>query len=95
MNRAQVIANVLRDLDAAEYRQGFNDSVLSYCRDALIDFDGSGSEFWSLMLRSNRDEALIKFMDNDKDLLNYFDEVDTKAAGPGAFVMPHWGTRGT
>jgi len=96
MNRAKVIADRLTQLHIQEYRNGFNDSVLSHCRDAVEAFEpGSGREFWNQMLRGDRGEALVNFLDNDKDLLNYFDKVDKNASGPGAFEMPHWGTRGT
>ena len=95
MNRAQVIANKLKQLDIREYRMGFNDGVLNECREALNEFDGSGDVFWNKMLTSNKDFATANYFDNDQDLLDYFTEVDEKSRGPGAFVMPQWGTKGT
>lgn len=95
MDRAQVIADTLTKLHTEDYRSGFNDSVLSHCRDALDEFDGSGSVFWSMMLTGDRNECLEKFFDGDKDLRDYFDEVDKLSHQEGCFVMPSWGTRGT
>ena len=95
MSRANVIAETIKALDEQDYRNGFNDSVLSYCRDALNEFDGSGKEFWSHMCCGRRKEAYEQFMGNDKELIDYYQQVEQQAEGPGAFVMPEWGTRGT
>lgn len=95
MNRAQVIANKLDELQENDYRNGFNDCVLGYCRDALNEFDGSGEEFWSAVCCNRMSEVLREFMDSDQALMDYFDEVSTMAKGPGAFEMPAWGTKGT
>lgn len=95
MDRAQVIADTLKELHEQDYRFGFNDSVLSHCCDALNEFDDSGRVFWSHLCCGRRQSALEDFMDSDKDLLDYYDEVEKISSGHGAFVMPHWGTRGT
>ncbi|MCA1800305.1 MAG: hypothetical protein LC650_03340 [Actinobacteria bacterium] len=93
--RAAVIANKLVELSAQDYRRGFNDSVLSECRDALEAFDGSGREFWNQMLTGNREEAFKNFFNNTFSLLDYFDTVEEQSQGAGAFEMPWWGTKGT
>lgn len=97
MNRAQVIADTLVRLEQQDYRQGFEDSVLSQCRDALNEFDGSGSEFWNLMLSGmhGKEQACEQFLDNDEDLVDYYNQIVEMSEGPGCFVMPEWGTRGT
>lgn len=95
MNRAQIIADTLTRLHEQDYRNGFNDSVLSFCRDALDDFDSSGKKFWSHMCCGRRGDVFQDFMDCDKDLMDYYEHVEKQAAGPGAFEMPEWGTRGT
>jgi hypothetical protein len=95
MDRSQVIADTLRKLHIEDYRETFRDSVLSLCRAALDDFDASGREFWNAMCCGRQADALREFMDNDQDLMDYYIEVCNIASGPGSFMMPEWGTRGT
>lgn len=94
--RAQIIADTLTRLDRENYRMGFNDSVLSICRDSIEAAEpGMGREFWNQMLTGGRVKAFENFLESDQDLLDYFDEVEGKSHGEGCFVMPAWGTKGT
>lgn len=92
---AQVLVDTLDSLRDKNYRNGFNDSVLTHCCDALEKFNGTGPALWSYMCCGDRQSALDEFMDSNPDILDYYDAVEKMASGSGAFVMPEWGIRGT
>lgn len=98
MSRAETIHRTLVELSKQDYRQGFNDSVLSHCCDALDAEDpGDGRVLWSLMLTGtqNRQRAFEEFFDSDERLFEYYRWIEERSKGKGAFEMPWWGTRGT
>ena len=98
MSRAETIRLTLAELSKQDYRQGFNDCVLSHCCDALdAEYPADGRVLWRLMLtgEQNRQRAFEEFFDNNQDLLDYYYEVEERSKGKGAFEMPEWGTRGT
>lgn len=95
MDRSQVIAATLTELHTKDYRNGFNDSVVSHCCDTLDEFDGSGREFWSIMCCGYKPKAFASFFDSDQDLVDYYNTICALASGEGCFEMPSWGTRGT
>ena len=92
-----IIKSVLDDLKAQDYREGFNDGVIYRVRDAIAREDQElARRFWSLACNFPNREAIIKeFMDDDESLYEYYLEVEEMSMGPGAFVMPSWGTYGT
>ena len=94
--KAAVIFSKLQELSEKDYRSGFNDSVLSECRDVLEDFeDGAGRVFWNKMLTYGRQEIFKEYFGGSQSLMDYYDVVDANSRKEGCFVMPSWGTYGT
>lgn len=89
-----LILNELNRLKGMNYRNGFNDSVLSHVCCALGNKyeAGPAKEMWSAICCGNRNYIAETYGQDVQDLYN---EVDEMAKGEGAFVMPEWGTRGT
>lgn len=79
--------SILNNLKKQEYREGFNDSVLSILRDELNDRD-----LWSNVC-CGRGKKYITETYGD-DAYSLYEEV-TNLSKQGAFVMPSWGTKGT
>ena len=104
----QVISDTLDNLEAINYRDGFNATVLTHlCAGMNVLFPNMYWIMWNecCMVEYDYTErgpnshqvqtVLEKYLDNDMDLMERWVRVHTAAAGQGAFEMPEWGTRGT
>jgi hypothetical protein len=85
-----ILMNKLQELIDSNYREGFNDSVLSHCKQALIDngFEIAGRQLWN-------DVCCGKKWTSDSELLAKYNEAEALSKKEGCFVMPEWGTKGT
>jgi len=90
----QVIEETLNHLKITGFVDGFEDSVLYRCCDALNEAGEDGRTFWNLMCAIPKEEARYQFFDGDHSLWNLYLEFSNEACKNG-FKMPRWGTRGT
>lgn len=97
-SRSDVLRNTLKQLQASDFRAGFEDSVLSRCSAALEHYEpGTGRTFWRKMLVPGlyQQSAFSEFFNGDAELYELFNTVNLQSEQKGCFVMPAWGTRGT
>jgi len=89
-----LIVNELNRLIEIDYRNGFNDSVLSNVCGAIGNKyeAGPAREMWNAICCGNRNYIAEVYGQDVQDLYN---EVEEMAKSEGAFVMPAWGTKGT
>lgn len=100
MYSAEIIKRVCNELIAADFRDGFEDSVIHRVRAAIAAEQGEDAarKFWSdfcCFIRRDvrKAEKLLEVVDQEAIDI-YLDACDV-ASGPGAFQMPSWGTYGT
>ena len=100
MYNAEIIKRVCNELIAADFCNGFEDSVIHRVRDAIAAEQGEEAArmFWSdfcCFVKGNtrKIEQLLEVI--DQEAIDLYLKADELANGPGAFVMPEWGTRGT
>lgn len=96
---AQTIRQKLEDLQSADFRDGFEDTVLHRVCQAVGE-----NHYWDLWsdaavishLSPSRKEKLISvWFDDDESILDLWLDVEEQASGKGSFQMPSWGTYGT
>lgn len=89
-----VIADVITELKAANFVDGFEDTVDHRIRDALNENNpGDGKVFWNCVC-TNPVRALVECFNGDQELFTEYVEFESYAKKNG-FQMPEWGTRGT
>ena len=104
----EIISDTLDHLEAIDYRNGFNDTVLTHlCAGINAQFPNMHWIMWNdcCMVEyaytergpnSHQVKMVVeKYLDNDWDLMERWVRVHTVAGGKGAFEMPSWGTYGT
>lgn len=103
----QIISDTLDHLESIDYREGFNDSVLSKLCDSVNEqFPNMRWVMWSdcCMVEysysknpsSSQVQLVVeKYLDNDWKLMERWVAIEKVASGEGSFVMPEWGTYGT
>lgn len=102
MNTATVIRDTLFDLQARDFRNGFEDTVLRrVCKAVADQTDHSFWDIWrdatniSHPSPSQRLYLIQVWLGNDPQILDLWIEVDDMAKSTGSFTMPEWGTYGT
>lgn len=80
--------SILNKLKESNYREGFNDSVLSILCNELND-----KTLWSKVCCGHGAEYITETYGDDAYSL--YEEVVDLSKQKGAFVMPSWGTKGT
>ena len=103
----QIISDTLDHLVSNDYREGFNDTVLSHlCMNVNKHFpnlywimwnDCCMVEYHYTQNPSHNHVQMVaeKYLDNDWKLMEHWVNVHNMARGKGSFVMPEWGTQGT
>lgn len=92
----ELIVNELNRLKEIDYRNGFNDSVLSKVCDVLgnhYERNTPASDFWNAACCGRGEKYITETY--GAEVYALYNEVSEMAAGEGCFVMPDWGTRGT
>lgn len=84
---------MLQNLIDTEYRFGFEDSVLSRCRN-LLNKHGLSDEARNVWNKKCCGDTQGAFF-NDEELVAKYQEAEVESAKEGCFQMPHWGTHGT
>lgn len=80
--------SILNNLKESNYREGFNDSVLSILRDELND-----RTLWTKVCCGCGKKYITETYGDDAYSL--YEEVVNLSKQAGAFVMPSWGIKGT
>ena len=97
-----IIKKVSQELIDADFRDGFENSVINVVRDAIKESQGEevAMLFWNDFCNfSNRLHGSVeraKILQNiDEDTLEIYLQAVDVGKSEGCFVMPSWGTYGT
>lgn len=100
MYSAEIIKRVCSELIAADFRNGFEDSVTHRVRAAIAAEQGeeAACKYWSdfcCFVRRDTRKATQLLEIIDQEAIDLYLKADDLSRGPGAFKMPSWGTNGT
>lgn len=102
MSATETAIQVMKDLQASDFRKGFEDTVVHRIVRAVgrDHTPGDASQMWSdfccfgFSYQPSEKRARLEAR-YGKEMVDLFVEVDRQSEQPGTFVMPEWGTRGT